>query len=307
MRVMSGLIITVLSLAALADGLPGAYFNSDFFAYQFGTRQDGMAGSGISYPNDENALQMNPAGLGIENKLFKRAALSFSGSWAPRLDFSFVIHKYYNTFCIQPTIKDIGGFGFLIDVNALTSSEEIMQTQWENGQIISTGKKLKDNHYFTTIKAGYGKNLSFINFPNHSLGFSLALGRVFEDNFGAPVHKTSLSFDFGYAGIFLNKLSLGLSVLNVPIVKSFENFGEEDVDKSTRLFIAVGLLHKKGMHKEKDILSLFAEVNNKLGIYKYKAGGWNNQPQNIEYDISQSISLGFEMGLFELFYIRNGC
>ena len=66
---------SVIKAGGCIDDSPGDEWRNFRIFYIQGCRQNGMAGAGYSFPNDENLLLLNPAGLGIDNKRFRNKCI----------------------------------------------------------------------------------------------------------------------------------------------------------------------------------------------------------------------------------------
>lgn len=288
-------------VSAKTDSLSGVWLNNRYFHLN-GCRQNGMAGGGASLADDENLLFLNPAGLGIENKRFKKLSFSYGNKFEPHRDWSYLIQDHYLSSCFQPFKSHVGGFSFLIDFYVLTQKENFPQTIYDpiSGQETFVGDSLSGNQLNTMSIIGYGRDLSFMNLDNHSIGIAVVLNSRLFSNFGEPVGIGSMHMNVGYTGSFSNFFHIGFVVINIPIVKSFDS----DIEIVTPFGIAPSIGFNPVFVKRNnlDAIKLFAEVSYKIAIENHEA---------YETDINKFLknhflNLGYEFGINELLFLRNG-
>lgn len=282
----------------------GEWLNSRYL-YTSGCRQKGMAGAGYSLPDDENLLFMNPAGLGIDNKRFKKVAFSYGNSFEPHRDWSYLIQDYYLSSCFQPFKSYVGGLSFLIDCYMLTQRETLAQTYWDptTNQIIQTGDTCSDRQLNILGIIGYGRDLSFMNLNTHSIGISAVLNSRYQRNFGDPVSIGSLHLNAGYAGSFSDIFHLGLVFINIPVVKSFNS----DVNVVTPFGISPSFGFSPVFVKKSDVdaFKMFTEFSYKITIEKHENSGDVN-PEDNKFIKTHLYTYGYEFGINEILFLRNG-
>ena len=258
----------------MAEG-PGREWR-DFRVYFIqGCRQNGMAGAGYSLPNDENLLLLNPAGLGIKNKRFENFAISYGNSFEPQTNWYKdipVFQDHYLSFCFQRPKNYVGGFSALADIYPLIMQGEIAGSEWDpvSQTIIPIGDTLSDKRIYISSIFGYGRDLSFINLKNHSVGISAIVMGYHATNFGEPITDGSIELTIGYASKFFKDFHFGFVFSNIPIVKSFYS----DREKATLLKIIPSFGFNRVLKRENkiDAIKLFAEVNYKLTIEEVSSG-----------------------------------
>lgn len=259
-----------------------------------------MAGAGYSLPNDENLLLLNPAGLGVENKRFRKAALSYGNAFEPLLEGSFLFQNHYISSCFQPFKRHVGGISFLMDWYVLNDRDGSVSMVWDpnTGQIIPSGDTLYINYVNIRGMFGYGRDLSFINLKNHSIGVSTELIFFYNSNFGDPIRGGAIHLDAGYAGSFFNNFHIGFVLINIPIVKSFKP--KPDVENILPFCVVPSLGFKRVFAKrgEIDAFSIFTETNYKIVFRGYDDGRFQYK--------KRFITGGYELGIMEALFLRNG-
>ena len=306
-RIVTIFLVLIFTIG-YADNFLGWYYVCDFIRLKSGCRQDGMGSVGFSLPNDVNSIIINPAGLGIENDKVKNLAVSYGGAISPFPENNTIVHDHYLTLFRQPSEKNIGGFGIFIDLDAQNTSEDIAVTKWENGQIVPTGDTLRDNRYLYEAAFGYGRNFDFWGLEKHAIGISLKVSNRYESNFGEPKNNTSLFLDFGYSGIFAKKVCLGLSALNIPLIKSFAENKKKSANDELNIISALGFSHESPKVDARSPFSIFIELNNKLSLVRVNNDGnfATGESSKTKVNVSPTFSLGAEIGIFEFIFIRNG-
>ena len=290
-------LILLLNISFIkADGLLGGWLLYQYF-YFSGCRQNGMAGAGYSLPNDENLLLLNPAGLGIENERFRKAAFSYGNAFEPHLEGSFLFQDHYISSCFQPFKSYVGGISFLMDCYALTDRIGIPQIYLEDPyNPVFTGDTLYDNHINLRGILGYGRDLSFLNIKNHSIGVSAKLSVIYKSYYGEPVRDGIIHLDAGYAGSVFNNFHIGFVISNIPVIKSFNP--DKEITLPLCIVPALGFKRAFGKRSEKDIFSIFTETNYKIALQGYDNGRFHHK--------NRFITGGYEIGIMEVLFLRNG-
>lgn len=288
----------------IADGLPGDFMQERDEFFQ-GSRQTGMGGIGFSRPDDENVMFLNPAGLGIINHRFNGMSIAYGNMFEFTFQKTFFFQDHYIPICFQPSDKNVGGFGIQLESFSMIAQEDIGKTVIWDGKIVPTGDTLNDTHLLNLGIISYGRNLSFWNAENHALGIALMVRNTFEKNMGDPVTEFSLYADIGYTGSFKNGIHLGTIVKKIPIVQAFGH-DEPMITLPVSIIQAIGLYRDNIRKSTEKKLSLFTEIHYKISIKKFERYSFKDTGVSFDYSQKHFFSGGFELGLAEFLFIRNG-
>lgn len=264
----------------------------------FGVRQSGMGFTGFSYPYDENVVLLNPAGLGIENDRYRR--VSFMYSILPKtMNFyeydEFKFFEQHFAVCSQPSLKNVGGFGFAFNMPVWHVDYYIPVTVWDpDSGIINTGKYLEDEKICTKFTLAYAHDLPFIPFGKHALGFGCKYAYFHDKIFNGKITNNVLSIDLGYNGVFNNRIFMGFVVSNLKIYNEDEEIGFIEIPRIVYSLGVNELFDKSSDNK----LSIFIETNY-VHCFKYDFSEWNLWRNNI-------LNFGCEARLLYFLFIRTG-
>ncbi len=267
-----------------------------FLSPRYIAPSSGMGFTGFTHPHDENTVSLNPAGLGITNDRFERMSFMYAGvpvAINTPLDYD----KFYEhtlSICSQPSSKNIGGFGITLDMPVWNSDEEISQLLWIDEQPVPTGKVDNVIHLITKLTFAYGHNFSFINLENHALGIGCRYLHLYDSNFGENRCSNALSMDFGYSGIFFNRLSLGITFSHIDLYLENDWYSFQEIPRFT------GAL---------SINDLFMEISDgKFSLFIESS--FTHHFKEILTDQSlwrnEIINTGFELTVINILFIRSG-
>ncbi len=304
------IVIMIVCNICITDALAGNFMRERDEYFQ-GARQAGMAGIGFSMPDDENVMFLNPAGLGIKSRKFERMAVAYGNMFEFTVQNTFLTQDHYIPIRFQSSKdKSVNGFGIQLESFLLKArGDGIQETIFDpyTGTIVPTGNLLKDKHLLNMWIVSYGKNLSFWNAEKHAFGISLTMRSMYETNFGNPVTELSLLADAGYTGSFENGIHLGLAGKNIPVVRSFDRDNQQ-VNIPVCIVPAFGWYKDIVKESERTMVSLFTEIQYKISIEKFRdySPDFADGTKVNRYNKSHFFSGGFELGLAENIFIRNG-